>query len=1280
MSLPAEQQQHLVSPAVAGGANPPPQPHLLAHHSPPQQGKGSSTDNDTDVRRGEAMGRAYQKQVQGEALRTTGVALLLVGLTTAAPLGVGWGWRLVLVLLIGATAYHALSHRLSALLLDYQSLSFSPASPSTSQASPSPSQRSSHHPAPPPVETPPHPPPPVPDFESASWVNGILAPLWPIIDRQLFVAVVDMVEDAIKGEAPGVVHSVRITSLSPGSHPISLLGLRVVPSSPSMPFSYFHRTHPSSPPVHAGERGADANAGDEILTESTSALDDPSVPGPAPWSADPEEQGHARKEASAGSVSSPSFSSSAEEGGVGGERVEGPETREEAEGEGLEGEGGEEEGGGGGGRGEKHAAAPGPFVELEVEFGYRRAVKWREPGRKAADEGEGDEEGDEDEGKLQPEQATENVNFVAYLGVGVPSLLTVPFPVLISLTHLRGAVHLRLQLVPEPPFVKTVGFGFREMPEVGIAVHPLHSPLPLDVMTLPLLRTYVLSAIRSVVSSFVLPKHYAVDVRKLMLGGDVAMKTRTVGLLVLVLHRASSLPASDPSLSFLPHAHSSASGGADADGSIDGNEADGETKDGKTARAKRRKGKSDPFVAVGWRGTGTTLYKSKIVPATLDPVWEEMCFVRVPQEPVEEGAKIRLTVMDHDRFNPNDTLGYADLSILDFANAPGEWAREKRLKLVRARKDDAEEGGQETERGEVVVSAAYFPLTEKLSSPSAPSAEEQTAKDNLDTFLSADFADREKDAEEEHQRKKRERLARLDELLNAHHPAPPSHPSGILSFQIHQIASLDLPSKRAPGPVRTALRSTLKPGQSSSMRKADLPSSYVEAMVCDEMVFRTRLKPFSNAPYYNTGSEAFLRDWQQATVSFAVMDYRDRDHDVLAGYVHLDLKEVLKESCQVTKWYPIVGGAGSGRLRASVLFKPLAMHVPRGLREWSVGTLEVVAAKVEGVAEGLTGGRLSFKIDSGGRGSTPSARSSKNGSFHFDLSSSPLYLPVLSRLSPVQVTLNEGKHLAKLPVPGKDRETLHGLFWMNDVVRGKEGTEIKVELSRKRPFVVPNPHNLPSLVTEPPSSDPPAPSPPSSRPPSPTNLHAASSHTAATSSDPLPLPQEDSPSGSSPSPSTSSPLAPTTSSSTPPTLTLHLRWRPGLSSHHASLVLSASSAARASYQLYLHRVDHEAALRREQREEREREWDGEGGGAGARAEKEEEEWEEEEEERREELHGPRKELEVKPRTDGGGKRRRKGGTLRWAWHTAKVATHRLGKARHHHIDDPKPETELQSAL
>lgn len=154
------------------------------------------------------------------------------------------------------------------------------------------------------------------------------------------------------------------------------------------------------------------------------------------------------------------------------------------------------------------------------------------------------------------------------------------------------------------------------------------------------------------------------------------------------------------------------------------------------------------------------------------------------------------------------------------------------------------------------------------------------------------------------------------------------------------------------------------------------------------------------------------------------------------------------------------------------------------------------------------------------------------------------------------------------------------------------------------------------------------------------------------------------------------------SSSTPPiVLTLRARWHPGLSSAHANLVLSASSSARAAYQLYLHRRDYEAQLRREGRGEDTDGPDSDDEGESGKADLGEErggvdaDWENTDQNGEQSGQGMD---EIEGQRDG--TRKRKGGSLRWVRHNAKVFGRRLKKKREHGTGDIAPETEIQAAL
>jgi len=158
--------------------------------------------------------------------------------------------------------------------------------------------------------------------------------------------------------------------------------------------------------------------------------------------------------------------------------------------------------------------------------------------------------------------------------------------------------------------------------------------------------------------------------------------------------------------------------------------------------------------------------------------------------------------------------------------------------------------------------AAFFPLLEKLEGAS------NAEKNKPDLMADVDFEHRKELDADEHEQQKRTRLDAVKDLVRrslspppprrraltlafarprqlAGNPsAPPSHPSGILSYQIHSVADLEL-DKRV-GAVHAGLK-RLKPGTTfKAMHRAELPSTYVQAILNDEMVFRTKLSPFSN--------------------------------------------------------------------------------------------------------------------------------------------------------------------------------------------------------------------------------------------------------------------------------------------------------------------------------------------------------------------------------------------------------------------------------------------------
>ncbi len=192
------------------------------------------------------------------------------------------------------------------------------------------------------------------------------------------------------------------------------------------------------------------------------------------------------------------------------------------------------------------------------------------------------------------------------------------------------------------------------------------------------------------------------------------------------------------------------------------------------------------------------------------------------------------------------------------------------------------------------------------------------------------------------------------------HPPSAELPSGILAFHIHSITGLEVPStQRSLGSSKrlsTKPRHGLAPTdekQAEGGAASKLPSSYVQVFLNDEAIFRTRTKALNPRPYINAGSERFIGDWTTARLDFAVRDARMREGDAILGCVGLQLADVLTKSSHNTGWYTLTGGSRVRQIRITLLFRSVELSVPRPLRGWNVGIVEIAKVKVTGMPHSL---------------------------------------------------------------------------------------------------------------------------------------------------------------------------------------------------------------------------------------------------------------------------------------------------------------------------------------
>src|SRR5438128_2640803 len=86
-----------------------------------------------------------------------------------------------------------------------------------------------------------------------------------------------------------------------------------------------------------------------------------------------------------------------------------------------------------------------------------------------------------------------------------------------------------------------------------------------------------------------------------------------------------------------------------------------------------------------------------------------------------------------------------------------------------------------------------------------------------------------------------------------------------------------------------------------------MPNSYCHIILNNKKIYRTRTKPKNSKPFFNAGTERFVRDWRDSEVIVSVRDAREREDDPLMGLVYLPLKRMFAERSQVVDNFPLLG-------------------------------------------------------------------------------------------------------------------------------------------------------------------------------------------------------------------------------------------------------------------------------------------------------------------------------------------------------------------------------------
>ena len=367
-----------------------------------------------------------------------------------------------------------------------------------------------------------------------------------------------------------------------------------------------------------------------------------------------------------------------------------------------------------------------------------------------------------------------HMQLVFYLGI--KGLFGVPLPIFVELQSLVGTVRLRLQMTPEPPFLKTLTFTLMGLPQVQAGCIPMVEK-GVNILNLPLISNFVNYAIGAAASMYVAPKMMAMDMRAMLQGDDIQKDVAALGVLWIRIHRAVGLSKQD--------------------------------------KRGSKHGGSDPYITLAFSKYGKPMYCTRVITDDLNPIWEETAALLVTPEYIKANENLSVELWDSDRHSADDIVGKVELSMQKMIQHPGKMYPQV-SKLAGMDADSEMPGELHWEIG-------YFGKPKFR-----PALRTDGKNKNLPEQLK-DHPDLQDD--------KGTLNTEQDDAV-AHTPPDPLWPSGICSVVIHQIVNLELENVMGSNGNRNGREyEPAKPfGEATEESGKNLPTSYCTILFNDELV------------------------------------------------------------------------------------------------------------------------------------------------------------------------------------------------------------------------------------------------------------------------------------------------------------------------------------------------------------------------------------------------------------------------------------------------------------
>ncbi|WFD31648.1 hypothetical protein MSPP1_002687 [Malassezia sp. CBS 17886] len=346
---------------------------------------------------------------------------------------------------------------------------------------------------------------------------------------------------------------------------------------------------------------------------------------------------------------------------------------------------------------------------------------------------------------------------------------------------------------------------------------------------------------------------------------------------------------------------------------------------GQNLSSQDANGFSDPYCVLSFAKFGRPLYASRIIFVDLNPVWEEVAFLLMSKDDLRSDDSLSLQLWDSDKHTADDIVGRVNKPLRDLVRNPNKFTPHLSHLM----------GFEDADRmqGKLCWSVGFFEKAELNS--------------KLTKKPDADASRAEKESE-----RKPSPVDSEQEALSLNTPPDPQWPSGVLSVIVKHINGLEgrevekgVDSDEREGPH----------GQDVQAGASALPCGYCEIILNDNLVYKTRVKQYSNMPFFNAGTEVFVRDWTQSDLNIVVRDARLREHDPIMGIVAMKLTDLFKDSSQVEQTFSLQDGVGYGKVALSIVFRSVQLQLPAEMRGFNTVSVDLLSnTEVTGNTQALT--------------------------------------------------------------------------------------------------------------------------------------------------------------------------------------------------------------------------------------------------------------------------------------------------------------------------------------